>query len=284
MQILDGKLVAQLRQEALKADVSKFEADTGYIPGLAVILVGDDPASDVYVRNKIKACERVGIHSFETRLPANVTQEKLSKTIEHFNHDQKVDGILLQLPLPKGLNSDLAIEKIDPNKDADALTIMNQGRLWAGHPLTLPCTPSGVMAILEHYEYKLAGLNAVVIGRSAIVGRPMAHLLSQANCTVTLCHSKTKNLLEHTRGADLVVVAAGKPEFIGADAFKKGAIVIDVGMHRTTSSDGKTLLCGDVNPRGLTQVGALTPVPGGVGPMTITMLLENTMRLAKAQR
>jgi methylenetetrahydrofolate dehydrogenase (NADP+)/methenyltetrahydrofolate cyclohydrolase len=202
------------------------------------------------------------------------------------NADPAVDGILLQLPLPKGLNSDEAIAWISPAKDADCLTAENVGRLWIGRALTTPCTPWGVMVILEHYGIKIAGQNAVVVGRSNIVGKPMAHLLVQADATVTICHSKTKNLHDYTSKADLVVVAAGRPEFLGAGDFKPGAVVIDVGMHRKAPGpDGKAKLCGDVRLRELEGVlKAATPVPGGVGPMTITMLMENTLCLAKARR
>lgn len=283
LQILDGQLVANEHKNALKSRVAEW-TKSHRAPGLAVILVGEDPASQVYVRNKIKACQSVGIQSIERKVPVTISQKELEAEILRLNEDVKVDGILLQLPLPKGLNADAAIACIDPNKDADALTILNQGRLWAGHPLTSPCTPSGVMAILDFYKLTVSGMEAVVVGRSAIVGRPMAHLLNQANATVTICHSRTKDLRRHTRAADIVVVAAGQPEFLKGEDFKDGAIVIDVGMHRKTSADGKTRLCGDVKNQGLEKLKAVTPVPGGVGPMTIAMLLENTMRLAERAR
>jgi methylenetetrahydrofolate dehydrogenase (NADP+)/methenyltetrahydrofolate cyclohydrolase len=282
MQILDGKEVAEKRRQSIKSEVEAFRAGhANRAPGLAVILVGDDPASQVYVGNKIKACAQVGIESFERRLAATVTPAQLKATIQTLNEDPVVDGILLQLPLPKGLQADEAINWISPAKDADCLTTENLGRLWSGRALTTPCTPWGVMVILEHYKIPVESMNAVVVGRSNIVGKPMAHLLTQANATVTVCHSKTKNLAEHTRRADLVVVAAGQPEFLGKGDFAPHATVIDVGMHR--KANGK--LCGDVRLSELKDsIKAATPVPGGVGPMTITMLLENTLRLAEARR
>lgn len=283
MQKLDGKAVAQARRQQTSKGVAQFQKAKCRAPGLAVILVGDDPASHVYVQNKLKACEEVGIVSFEHRVSAQTTSQQLRGIIESLNSDPRVDGILLQLPLPKTLNSEEAINWIQPNKDVDCLTTENLGRLWSGRPRTTPCTPWGVMVILEHYGYNVAGMNAVVIGRSNIVGKPMAHLLVQANATVTICHSKTKNLSEFTRRADLVVVAAGQPEFLGKDDFAKDAIVVDVGMHRVSSAGGKARLCGDVRFKELEgHVRAATPVPGGVGPMTITMLLENTLTLARS--
>jgi methylenetetrahydrofolate dehydrogenase (NADP+)/methenyltetrahydrofolate cyclohydrolase len=284
MQILDGKLVAETRRQQIKTRVDAFQKRHGRSPGLAVILVGEDPASHVYVANKIKACAQVGIESFENKLSDATTMNQLKGTIESLNENPLVDGILLQLPLPKHLKTDEAINWIHPSKDADCLTTENLGRLWSGRALTTPCTPWGVMVILEHYGINPSGMDAVVIGRSNIVGKPMAHLLVQANATVTICHSKTKDLGDHTRLADLVVVAAGQPEFLGSGDFHPGAIVIDVGMHRKTVEGGKTKLCGDVRLDEIKGVvKAATPVPGGVGPMTITMLLENTLRLAEAR-
>jgi methylenetetrahydrofolate dehydrogenase (NADP+)/methenyltetrahydrofolate cyclohydrolase len=282
VQILDGKAVAQARRTKLKDRVEKLRTALGRAPGLAVILVGDDPASQVYVSNKIKACAEVGIESFENRLSSNITADGLRLMVDALNSDPLVDGILMQLPLPKHLNSDEAISWISPSKDADCLTAENLGRLWSGKPITTPCTPSGVMAILQHYGIAPEGMNAVVIGRSNIVGKPMAHLLTQANATVTVCHSKTKNLREHLLRADLVVVAAGSPEFLGKGDFADGSVVIDVGIHRKINAQGASKLCGDVRLKELTgTLLAATPVPGGVGPMTITMLLENTVRLAE---
>lgn len=282
MKILDGKLVAEVRREKIKTDVEALKPRLGRPPGLAVILVGEDPASHVYVANKLKACAQVGIQSFERRLPKEATAVQLKQTIDALNADPNVDGILMQLPLPKHLNSAEAIEWISPSKDADCLTATNLGRLWSGRPVTTPCTPWGVMVILEHFKISPAGLNAVVIGRSNIVGKPMAHLLTQADATVTVCHSRTPNLAEHTRRADLVVVAAGQKEFLGRGDFAQGSVVIDVGMHRKQLSNGKSKLCGDVRLDEIqNHVAAATPVPGGVGPMTITMLLANTVRLAR---
>lgn len=285
MQRLEGKAVSEARRKIIAQASADFKKAHGRQPGLAVILVGDDPASHVYVANKLKACQEVGIRSLEHKLPENTSPEHLKKVIEELNADPQVDGVLMQLPLPKHLNSDEAIEWISPAKDADCLTSQNLGRLWSGRALTTPCTPWGVMVILEHYKIDVAGKNAVVIGRSNIVGKPMAHLLTQANATVTVCHSKTKNLREHTLKADLVVVAAGQPEFLGQGDFKAGSVVIDVGIHRKApNSDGKSKLCGDVRLKELEDtIQAGTPVPGGVGPMTITMLMENTVRLAKAR-
>ncbi len=285
MQILDGKLVAEARRKKIKAQVDKLRTAKGRSPGLAVILVGDDAASHVYVANKLKACLEVGIVSTERRLPENTTAQQLKATIDSLNADPKVDGILMQLPLPKHLNSEEAITWISPEKDADCLTPQNLGRLWSGKPLTTPCTPWGVMVILEHYGINPSGMNAVVVGRSNIVGKPMAHLLVEANATVTVCHSKTKNLNEHTKRADLVVVAAGRSELLGKGDFREGSVVIDVGMHRKPGENGKSKLCGDVRLKELENfVKAATPVPGGVGPMTITMLLENTLRLAERSK
>lgn len=282
MKILDGKAVSEARRQQIKARVSAFQKAHGRVPGLAVVLVGEDPASQVYVANKIKACGAVGIQSFENRLPATTNMAGLKAVIDRLNADRAVDGILLQLPLPKGLNSQEAIEWIDPRKDADCLTAMNLGLLWSGRPVTKPCTPWGVMVILEHYGISVEGKDVVVVGRSHIVGKPMAHLLTEANATVTVCHSKTRDLRKHTRAAEIVVVAAGRPEMLGPDDFAQGSVVIDVGIHRK-QVNGKTKLCGDVKFSELESVAsAATPVPGGVGPMTITMLLENTLNLAEA--
>jgi methylenetetrahydrofolate dehydrogenase (NADP+)/methenyltetrahydrofolate cyclohydrolase len=282
MQILDGKAVAESRRKQIKSRAEKLRARLGRAPGLAVILVGDDPASQVYVANKIKACAEAGIESFEHRLSDKTTAHQLQLQVQALNENPLVDGILMQLPLPKHLNSEEAISWISPRKDADCLTPENLGHLWSGRAVTTPCTPWGVMVILEHYGLKVAGKNAVVVGRSNIVGKPMAYLLTQADATVTVCHSKTPNLREHTARADFVVVAAGRPEFLGKGDFREGAVVIDVGIHRKPAEGGKSKLCGDVRLKELEGViKAATPVPGGVGPMTITMLLENTVCLAE---
>ena len=282
MMILDGRKVSESRREALKAKTVEFKAKYGSEPHLVVVLVGADPASQVYVRNKIKACEDVGIRSTKIELPAIISQVALNATIEKLAQDLSVDGILVQLPLPNGLQEEPLLEKMTPEKDVDCFTFSSLGKFWSGNPLVSPCTPKGVMSILKHYQINVEGLNAVVIGRSQIVGKPMAHLLMEANATVTLCHSKTKDLKKWTKEADLVVVAAGKKYLLGKDDFKKDAIVIDVGMHG--SGQGQKL-SGDVNPEGLeTWLKAFTPVPGGVGPMTITTLLENTVILAEHRR
>jgi methylenetetrahydrofolate dehydrogenase (NADP+)/methenyltetrahydrofolate cyclohydrolase len=282
MQIIGGKLVSQQRRKQLKIDAAQFEQKNGRRPGLAVVLVGDNPASHVYVKNKIKACHEVGLHSFEVRKPADVSQKELLQVIDALNKNAAVDGILVQLPLPKELDTDAIIEHIDIQKDVDALTVKSQGLLFSGRPLARPCTPGGVIALLKFYKIPIAGQHAVVVGRSSIVGKPMAQLLLQENATVTQCHSQTKNLREFTRTGDIVVVAAGLPEFLGRDDFKKNSVVIDVGIHRISNAEGLTQLTGDVRFAELNDwVQAATPVPGGVGPMTITTLLENTLCLAR---
>lgn len=280
MILLDGKNVAAARREALKPRIANFKEATGRAPHLAVLLVGEDPASQVYVRNKHRACQKTGMDSSIHTLPADVNQDTLHQWIERLNLDPKVDGILVQLPLPKHLSLDPVLKNIMAEKDADGLTYANAGFLMSGKPFVKPCTPMGIMSILEHYKIKVDGMNAVVVGRSQIVGKPMVMLLNEANATVTMCHSKTRNLREHTSRADLVVVAAGQKRLLGKEDFKKGAVVIDVGMHGTGGGE----LCGDVRFEELGEiVSAITPVPGGVGPMTITSLLENTVFLAEVR-
>lgn len=284
MQKLDGKIVAEACRKQIKSKAEQFQRQNGRPVGLAVCIVGEDPASQVYVANKLKACQEVGFYSVEKKLPANISAEDLKKIITQLNQDEKIDGILVQLPLPKSLSSKEVLNWVAAEKDADCLTAANLGRLWSGDAWSTPCTPYGVMKILEHYKIPVAGKRAVVVGRSNIVGKPMAHLLTEANATVTVCHSKTINTREHTSQADIVVVAAGQPRFLGKDDFKKGAVVIDVGMHRS-EENGKTKLFGDVRFEELEgHAGSATPVPGGVGPMTITMLLENTLRLAELKK
>lgn len=275
MKILDGKVVATHYKDRLKKEISDAAAKGG-APGLAVVLIGDNPASQVYVSHKIKACSEVGIQSFEIKKPSSITQQEVIEIIRKLNTDSQVHGILVQLPLPEHLDANRIMQTIDPHKDVDVLTYTNIGRLYMGRQKVAPCTPSGVIEMLKYYKYPIEGKRAVVIGRSEIVGKPMALLLMQNNATVTLCHSKTKDLKAEVLRADIVIVAAGQPQFIGREFFKKDAIVIDVGIHR--QDNGK--LCGDVNPEGL-DVEALAPVPGGVGPMTITMLLRNTFELYK---
>jgi methylenetetrahydrofolate dehydrogenase (NADP+)/methenyltetrahydrofolate cyclohydrolase len=289
--ILDGKEVASVRRVELAKRVASLKAKTGRAPGLAVVLVGENPASQIYVKNKIKACAEAGIESFHIELSASISQSDLHKEIDKLNQRADVDGILVQLPLPKGLNETLATERILSEKDPDGLTSGNLGLLFAGRTRVAPCTPYGVMKILEHYKLEVTGLNAVVVGRSNIVGKPMAQLLLEANATVTIAHSKTKNLLALTKAADIVVVAAGRPRFLGKEAFGEGAIVVDVGIHRVPESESlvingkRSTICGDVKYEELMgHASAVTPVPGGVGPMTIQMLLENTLKLAELKQ
>lgn len=280
MRILDGKLVAEARKEKLRPRIEKFVQNYGRKPSLAVVLVGANPASQVYVKNKIKACESVGIRSVKYEMSEAITQAELESLIHQLNADITVDGILVQLPLPKRLNEDRLNEIIDIQKDADGFCYQSLGHLFAGTPVVNPCTPQGVMNILEHYQISVSGKNTVVIGRSNIVGKPMAQLLLMKNATVTICHSKTKNLQEFTKNADLVVVAAGQKRFLGKGDFKQGSVVIDVGMHRDENK-----LSGDVRFEELEGwVEAATPVPGGVGPMTIMTLLENTVHLAEKNK
>ncbi len=276
MQILSGKEVSASVRDSIKKEVSALTAAGARAPGLAVILVGDDSASQVYVGAKLKACAEVGIASFEYRLPQSATFAEVQKALSQCGSDEAVDGILLQLPLPKHLDSAKAIELIPAEKDADGLTAASMGKLFKGEQIVAPCTPAGVMEILKFYKHDMTGKSVVVVGRSQIVGLPMAQLMIQANATVTVVHSKTKNMEEYVAKADVIVVAAGKPRFLDKRHFKKDAIVIDVGIHRDSSNK----LCGDVNADGL-DVLAATPVPGGVGPMTIAMLLKNTVTLYK---
>lgn len=284
MLILDGREVSAVRRTALEKKVKDFESKSGVKPGLAVILVGEDPASQVYVKNKEKACEKVGLASFRFNMPADTKESELVAKIQELNSDPKVHGILVQLPLPKHLSEEIVLENISSDKDADGLGYLSLGYLFAGRKGVRPCTPHGVMKILEHYEIHPEGKKAVVIGRSNIVGKPMAMMLNEANATVTICHSRTPDVREYTRQADLVVVAAGKQGLLGRDDFKQGAVVVDVGMHRNSTPEGKSKLAGDVRFDELEGwVRAATPVPGGVGPMTITMLLENTLALAEMQ-
>lgn len=274
---LDGKIVAQETKNLLKARSADFKNKHKRAVGLAVILIGKDPASQVYVKNKIKSCEESGIQSFPHFLPEDTKKAELESLIKSLNENSEVDGILLQLPLPKHLDKDHFIELISPLKDADGLGFDSLGRLWAGKPRVIPCTPKGVIRILKHFKIEIAGKRAVVIGRSEIVGKPMAQLLLMENATVTVCHSKTKDMNQYLKQAEIVVVAAGKARLLGKENFMKNSVVVDVGIHRLP--DGK--LCGDVKFEELEgHCLAATPVPGGVGPMTIAMLLENTVELA----
>ena len=281
MQIIDGKLVAKVTREQIKKEVERLKAlNYPNAIGLAVILVGDDPASQVYVRNKIKACDEVGIKSFLCKLPAESTFDEVAGTIRYLNENPDVSGMILQLPLPKHLDENSLLDLIDPEKDVDGCHYVQKGRLWTGRGSLVACTPYGVMKLLEYYDISLQGKNAVVIGRSNLVGKPLAQLLLDANCTVTICHSKTQNLAEITSRADIVCVAIGKAKFLTSDMVKNGAVVIDVGMDR--DENGK--LCGDVDFDSVApKCSFITPVPGGVGPMTVTMLLANTVKAYKAQ-
>ncbi len=279
---LDGRIVAQARRTLLQSRIESFTAVNGRKPGLAVVIVGQDPASLVYVRNKVKGTQELGLQSTHIELKVTATSAEILATVAKLNQDPLVDGILVQLPLPQNINETEVVESISPEKDPDGLTTANLGLLFAGRKRVAPCTPWGVMAILDHYKIAVAGKRAVVIGRSNIVGKPMAQLLLEANATVTICHSRTADLARHTRDAEIVVVAAGKERFIGKDHFAKGAVIIDVGMHRPTTGAYAGKLCGDVKFEELDgYASAATPVPGGVGPMTIQMLMENTVTLAE---
>lgn len=276
-QILDGKTISA----ELRADIAKRVAalrDKGITPGLAVILVGEDPASQIYVRNKSVGCDQVGIHSVTINLPEQTTQDELEKLIARLNEDSTIHGILVQLPLPKHLDEAAALSVIAPEKDVDGFHILNAGRLFTGQAGVVACTPKGAMEMIRRTGVDLNGKEAVVIGRSNIVGKPMAMLLLDANCTVTMCHSRTVDLASHTRRADVLVAAVGKPGFIKKDMIKLGAIVIDVGINRV---NGKVV--GDVMPDAAEVAGWMTPVPGGVGKMTITELLANTLEAAEKQ-
>ena len=283
-QIIDGKAFAAKLRQKIAASVPDFESAIGRKPGLAVVLVGDDPASRVYVANKAKQTVEVGMVSFEHRLPADTAQETLVALIKHLNADDTVDGILVQLPLPKHLDDLAIISTIDPDKDVDGLHVVSAGRLASGLPGLVSCTPLGCMMLIRDVlSDDLSGKSAVVIGRSILVGKPVAQLLLAANCTVTIAHSRTQDLPGVVRAADIVVAAVGRPEMVKADWIKPGACVIDVGINRVPSDvEGKTRLVGDVAFAEVAEVaGSITPVPGGVGPMTIACLLHNTLQAAQ---
>ncbi len=275
---MDGKaLSAKIRGQIL-AETEELKAN-GVVPGLAVILVGDDQASQIYVRNKEKACTECGFYSEKHILPATATQDELLELIDTLNKNPKISGILCQLPLPKQISEDAVIAAIDPKKDVDAFNTSNVGKIMTGDYDFLPCTPAGVMELLEEYNINVEGKQCVVVGRSNIVGKPMSMLFLHKNGTVTICHSKTNNLTEICKSADILVAAVGKANFITADMVKEGAVVIDVGMNR--NEEGK--VCGDVSSDVMEKASYMTPVPGGVGPMTITMLMKNTIKAAKLQ-
>ena len=277
--VLDGKTVSAAVKEEVAREVKALN-ETGINSCLAVVIVGDDPASRVYVNNKKKACEVCGIKSLEYALPADTTNEELLSLVKELNENDEVNGILVQLPLPKHLDEKLVIESIDPKKDVDAFHASNVGKIMIGEYDFLPCTPAGVMEILKYYNIPVEGKNCVVIGRSNIVGKPMAMLLLHANGTVTVTHSRTQNLKDICREADVLVAAIGKAGFVTADMVKEGAVVLDVGINR--GEDGK--LCGDVSYIEVSEkASAITPVPGGVGPMTIAMRMKNTLKATKLQ-
>ena len=279
-EIIDGKFVSSVMRDSLKDKIASFKAETGKSVGLAVILVGNNPASAVYVRNKRRACQQVGIDSYQIEMPEDTTEKELLSKIDELNSDDKVNGILVQLPLPGHISEEKVIERISPLKDVDAFHPSNVGRIMIGNYTFLPCTPAGIIALLDYYKVEIAGKRCVVIGRSNIVGKPMSLLLTERNGTVTLCHSKTQSLKEITHEADIIVVAIGRPYFLTADMVKEGAVVIDVGINRL--DDGK--LVGDVCfDEVKDKASMITPVPGGVGPMTITMLLYNALSAAKMQ-
>ncbi len=278
--LIDGKKLSALIREEIKLDASEFERKYGRKIGLAVILAGENPASKIYVRNKIVACEETGIKSFEYYLPESVTTEQLLELVETINSDENIDGLLVQLPLPKGVDEKTVLKAVSPAKDVDGFHAVNAGNLLLGNPCLAACTPSGIISLIKSTGVEINGKNAVVVGRSNIVGKPVAVLLLNENATVTVCHSKTADLKKHTLEADILVVAVGIKEFIKGDMIKKGAVVIDVGMNR---ADGK--LYGDVEfDSAKEKASFITPVPGGVGPMTITMLLKNTVKAANLAR
>lgn len=278
--IIDGKLVSEKTRESIREKVEEFKAGNGITPGLAVIVVGNDPASAVYVRNKHKATLDVGMNSYQIELPDDTDEDVLLKKVAELNSDPSVSGILVQLPLPKHISEKKVIAAISPDKDVDAFHPQSVGKIMIGDYDLLPCTPAGIMRLIDFYGINIEGKNCVVIGRSNIVGKPMAHLLLERNGTVTVCHSKTSDLSSITRNADIIVVAIGKAKFLTSDMIKPGAVVIDVGINR--DCNGK--LVGDVDFESASRVASyITPVPGGVGPMTISMLLENTLTAAKKQ-
>lgn len=276
--ILDGKALAQRIQAELAEQVQKLQTQFGRSPGLAVLMVGDNPASAAYVRNKERACEKVGIASFGHHFSAETSQAELSQALQALNQDEQVDGILVQLPLPNYLDAVSLIHQIDPDKDADGLHPVNLGRLVRGELGLRSCTPAGVMRLLQAYQIELKGKQVVVVGRSILVGKPVALMLLEADATVTVVHSQSHNLSAVTRSADVLIVAAGRPGLVTAEMIKSGAVVVDVGINRITDYEGKTTLVGDVDFESVQTVAQfVTPVPGGVGPMTVTMLLHNTV-------
>jgi methylenetetrahydrofolate dehydrogenase (NADP+)/methenyltetrahydrofolate cyclohydrolase len=288
-QILDGKSIAQEIREGIKKEVIELKEKHGIVPGLVTILVGENPASVSYVTAKQRTAHELGFYSVQENLPENVSEDELLKLIDKYNRDEKIHGILVQLPLPKHINERKVLYAIDPRKDVDGFHPVNVGKLVIGEPCFIPCTPYGIMILLAKTGVPVDGAEVVVIGRSNIVGKPIANLLMQkrkpvGNATVTVCHTGTKDIASHSRRADILIVAAGVPKFVTADMVKEGAVVIDVGVNRIgTTPDGKAKLCGDVDFESVKEKASfITPVPGGVGPMTITMLMKNTLESAKA--
>ncbi|MDP5339762.1 MAG: bifunctional methylenetetrahydrofolate dehydrogenase/methenyltetrahydrofolate cyclohydrolase FolD [Nodularia sp. (in: cyanobacteria)] len=276
--LLDGKALAEKIHQELSAMTTQTQAKIGRSPGLAVLMVGDNPASAAYVRNKERACAKVGIASFGKHFPTETTQGELESVIAALNQDERVDGILVQLPLPSHLDAVALLNKIDPDKDADGLHPVNLGRLVRGEAGLRSCTPYGVMRLLQEYEISLPGKHAVVVGRSILVGKPMALMLLEADATVTIAHSRSLNLGKITKNADLIIAAVGRPGLITGEMVKSGSVVVDVGMNRVTDASGKSRLVGDVDWESTAGVAEyITPVPGGVGPMTVAILLQNTV-------
>ena len=277
MKLLDGKTLSQKIFQTISTEVRDFKKKHSFVPGLAVLLIGDNPASEVYVKNKMKACHTVGFHLVLKKLPASISKSELKTHIDKLNNEDQIHGILIQLPLPSHLDEKTILSWLNPKKDVDGLTLENKGLLWSGSPRVIPCTPQGIITLLKHYNIPIKGQKAVVVGRSQIVGLPMFQQLLSHQATVTIAHSQTKNLSQICQQADLLVVCTGKKALLGKEDFKKGAVVVDVGIHRI---DNK--LYGDVKIEGLKDhLLALSPVPGGVGPMTIAMLMKNNLQLAK---
>jgi len=277
-QIIDGKALADKIQSQLVGRIQELQAKIGRPPGLAVLMVGDNPASAAYVSGKEKACTKVGIASFGKHFPTETTQAELAQEIESLNQDERVDGILIQLPLPPHLDAQALLYQIHPDKDADGLHPVNLGRLVRGEPGLRSCTPAGVMRLLAEYQIPIQGQQAVVVGRSILVGKPIALMLLAADATVTIAHSRSQDLPAITRSADILIAAVGQPQFITAEMVKPGAVVIDVGINRITTAEGKSRLVGDVDFESVKNIAQfITPVPKGVGPMTVSILLENTV-------
>jgi methylenetetrahydrofolate dehydrogenase (NADP+)/methenyltetrahydrofolate cyclohydrolase len=277
MVLIDGKKVSSEIRNRLSDEVQELKKNTGKAPGLATVLVGDDPASAVYVRNKNKICGELGFQSFEQKLSADTSEEKLLQLVEELNSNKEIHGILVQLPLPDQIDSEKILQAIDPKKDVDGFHPINVGKLVVGNALLTPCTPTGIIELLDHYGIEISGKHAVIIGRSNIVGKPVSMLLLQRNATITICHSRTQNLEEVTRSADIIVAAVGRANFVTEEMVSDGTVVIDVGINRV---DGK--LTGDVDFEPVSKKAShITPVPGGVGPMTIALLMENTLKAFK---